>query len=50
LSLEVKTEIRFVPNDDAVGGVKPDIKKKLTMKRTREDGSVEEIDTGEVKE
>ena len=26
LSFEIKTEIRFIPNDEAVGGVKPDIK------------------------
>ena len=26
LSFEIKTEIRFIPNDEAVGGVKPDVK------------------------
>ena len=26
LSFEIKTEIRFIPNDEAIGGVKPDIK------------------------
>jgi hypothetical protein len=26
LSFEIKTEIRFIPNDEAVTGVKPDIK------------------------
>jgi len=26
LSFEIKTEIRFIPNDEAVAGVKPDIK------------------------
>ena len=32
LSFEIKTEIRFIPNDEAVGGVKPDIKRKITVK------------------
>src|SRR5437660_1006824 len=31
LSFEVKTEIRFIPNDEAVGGIKPDIKKKVSI-------------------
>lgn len=48
LSLEVKTEIRFIPNDEAVGGVKPDVKKKIRIKRVREDGSEEEIDPEEL--
>src|SRR6476620_7445834 len=26
LSFEIKTEIRFIPNDEAVGGVKPEVK------------------------
>jgi hypothetical protein len=26
LSFEIKTEIRFIPNDEAIGGVKPDVK------------------------
>jgi hypothetical protein len=33
LSLEVKTEVRFIPNDEAVGGVKPDMKRSLALKR-----------------
>ena len=34
LSLEVKTEVRFIPNDEAVGGgLKPDMKQKMTLKR-----------------
>ncbi len=34
LSFEIKTEIRFIPNDEAVGGVKPDIKlPKMTIKK-----------------
>jgi hypothetical protein len=36
LSFEIKTEIRFIPNDEAVGGVKPDIKlPKMTIKRDK---------------
>lgn len=35
LSFEIKTEIRFIPNDAAV---KPDVKNKVTVKRGREDG------------
>ena len=35
LSFEIKTEIRFIPNDAAV---KPDVKNKVTVKRSREDG------------
>jgi hypothetical protein len=37
LSFEIKTEIRFIPNDEAVGGVKPDIKKKVAVKRTKDE-------------
>ncbi len=37
LSFEVKTEIRFIPNDEAVGGVKPDIKKAVSVKRVKRD-------------
>lgn len=33
LSLEVKTEVRFIPNDEAVGGVKPDMKQSMSLKR-----------------
>lgn len=32
LSFEIKTEIRFIPNDEALGGVKPDIKKAVSVK------------------
>lgn len=42
LSLEVKTEVRFIPNDEAVGGVKPDMKRKMVLKRA---GKV--VDEGE---
>jgi hypothetical protein len=38
LSFEVKTEIRFIPNDEAVGGVKPYIKlPKLSVKKNNSD-------------
>ncbi len=41
LSFEVKTEIRFIPNDEAVGGVKPDIKlPKLSVKKNSDDKPV----------
>ena len=39
LSFEIKTEIRFIPNDEAVGGVKPDIKKAVTLKVNRDEKS-----------
>ena len=38
LSFEIRTEIRFIPNDEAVGGVKPDIKVgEMSIKRKKED-------------
>ena len=37
LSFEIKTEIRFIPNDEAVGGVKPEIKRKVAVKTTVKD-------------
>ncbi len=40
LSFEIKTEIRFIPNDQAL--VKPEIKNKTTVKRGREGGGSEE--------
>ena len=39
LSFEIKTEIRFIPNDQAV--VKPEVRSKTTVKRR--DGKEEEI-------
>jgi hypothetical protein len=39
LSFEIKTEIRFIPNDQAVDGqlsVKPDIKRKVALKRNKD--------------
>ena len=37
LSFEIKTEIRFIPNDEAVGGVSPDIKRDVQVKRSKPD-------------
>src|SRR5437763_13688450 len=36
LSFEIKTEIRFIPNDEAVAGVKPDMKVgRMSIKRNK---------------
>jgi hypothetical protein len=32
LSFEIKTEIRFIPNEESVGGVKPDVKRQVSVK------------------
>lgn len=37
LSFEVKTEIRFIPNDEKFGGVEPDVKAKVRVKKNGED-------------
>jgi hypothetical protein len=37
LSFEIKTEIRFIPNDEAVGNVKPDVRNKVAVKRKKDD-------------
>ncbi len=37
LSLEVKTEVRFIPNDEAVAGVTPDVKRQMKLKRSGKD-------------
>lgn len=38
LSFEVRTEIRFIPNDEAVGKpLKADIKNKVAVKKSKED-------------
>jgi len=38
LSFEIRTEIRFIPNDEAVGGIKPDIKVgQMAVKRANKD-------------
>tara|TARA_R110002096_G_scaffold416429_1_gene618902 strand:+ start:61417 stop:61980 length:564 start_codon:yes stop_codon:yes gene_type:complete len=36
LSFEVKTEIRFIPNDEKFGGVEPDVKAKVRVKRGKD--------------
>jgi hypothetical protein len=33
LSLEIKTEIRFIPNDEKYTGVEPDVKARVRLKR-----------------
>jgi len=40
LSFEIKTEIRFVPNEQHL--VRPTLKNKVTVKHTREEAQVEE--------
>ena len=35
LSFEVKMEVRFIPNDKAEGGVKPDVKSDVKVRRMR---------------
>ena len=35
LSFEVKTEIRFIPNEEKLGGVAPEIKRKVAVKRDK---------------
>jgi hypothetical protein len=37
LSFEVKTEIRFIPNDEKYGGVEPDVKASVKLKKQGED-------------
>lgn len=37
LSFEVKTEIRFIPNDQKYAGVEPDVKAKVALKRQGDD-------------
>ncbi len=44
LSFEVKTEIRFIPNDEKFGGVEPDVKAKVRVKRTKDDKGDEDED------
>ncbi len=34
LSFEIKTEIRFIPNDEKYAGVEPDVKAKVRLKRS----------------
>lgn len=39
LSFEIKTEIRFIPNDEKYGGVEPDVKASVRMKKSGDDAS-----------
>ena len=49
LSFEVKMEVRFIPNDEAVGGgLKPDIKKSVALKVNKDD-KAEKGEKGEAK-
>lgn len=36
LSFEIRTEIRFIPNDEAVGKIKPDVKNRVTVKSSKD--------------
>jgi hypothetical protein len=47
LSFEIKTEIRFIPNEEAVGKVKPDMKYKVSLKRAKTDGGADSTEAGE---
>jgi len=42
LSFEIKMEARFIPNDEAVAGVKADIKKKVSIKRSGKEDETKE--------
>jgi hypothetical protein len=37
LSFEIKTEIRFIPNDEGVAGVKPQVKGDVTARREKKE-------------
>ncbi len=47
LSFEIKTEIRFIPNDESVGGVKPDVKKQVAVKRAKKEREPRKEQSGE---
>jgi hypothetical protein len=48
LSFEIKTEIRFIPNEEAIGGVKPDIKfPRVGIKRNKDKDKDKEKDKGD---
>jgi hypothetical protein len=60
LSLEIKTEIRFIPNDEKYTGVEPDVKARVRLKRNeprprrrmfrrRRDGDTEPLEPGSVR-
>ena len=45
LSFEVKTEIRFIPNSERYGGVEPDVKAAVRVKRSdRDDDKADKAD------
>jgi hypothetical protein len=47
LSFEIKTEIRFIPNDEAVGGVKPDVKVgRMSFRRNKDRDKDKDKDDG----
>ena len=37
LSFEIKTEVRFIPNDEALGGVKPEVKRQVAVKKAKKE-------------
>ena len=55
LSVEVRTEFRFIPNDESLVKVKPNVRPRVRVKRRRKDGSEEtlgdtELDVDDVSE
>jgi hypothetical protein len=45
LSFEIKTEIRFIPNEQAISGVKPDLKVgRMSIKRGKKDSDSDKND------
>ncbi len=44
LSFEIKTEIRFIPND--AGGVRPDVKAKIAPRRGKKEGAKSDDEGG----
>jgi hypothetical protein len=50
LSFEIKTEIRFIPNDEAVSGVKPDVKLgRMSFRRNKDRDKERERDKDDKK-
>ena len=50
LSFEIKTEIRFIPNDEAVGGVKPDLKiGRMSVKRQKREPGAHAVEDNQKK-
>jgi hypothetical protein len=48
LSFEIKTEIRFIPNNEAIGGVRPDLKVgRMALRRNRGDDRKSDKDKSE---